>query len=57
MTIKELLKQLLDCDVNDDLYIHVITDGESTYYSTDGLENSMFEFRKNPTLATLKVKR
>ena len=56
MKVKELIKQLLDCDLEDDIYINIAdSKGEFCFYSVDGLENKHFEYRNSPTLATLKV--
>ena len=57
MTVKELITELLNhCDINDDVFINILgQDGEVVFYSVDGLENSLNEYRNKPTLATLGV--
>lgn len=56
MKVKELIKQLLDCDLEDDVYVNVPDFGGAfEFYFVDGLENKSFEYRGNPTLAVGKV--
>ena len=51
-TIREMIKALADCEPSDDLYVCIVNDeGMKTFYKIDGLENSIYEYRKNPTLA------
>ena len=62
MTVKELIKQLMDCDMNDEVYVAVNDESSDTYppiihYSIDGLENNLYEYRNKPTIATLKVEK
>ena len=57
MTVKELITELLNhCDIDDDVYVNIMGDnGQLVFYSVDGLENSLYEYRNKPTLATLGV--
>lgn len=57
MKVKDLIKELVNhCDMDDDIFINVEIENTTHYYSVDGLENSKFEYRGKPTLASLKVK-
>lgn len=57
MKVKELIKQLLDCDLEEDIYVNVPDyGGEFEFYFVDGLENKSCEYRNKPTLAVGKVK-
>lgn len=60
MRVKELIKQLLDCDLDDDVYIRIENYENdidcAEFYSIDGLEHSINEYKGNPTIATLKTK-
>lgn len=49
ITVKELIKALLDCDMADEVYVNVY-DGTSNYYAIDGLENFL-DYKRKPTLA------
>jgi hypothetical protein len=55
MTVKELIIALMDCDMDDDIYINILNGSDTEFYIVDGLENVLNEYRGNPTLATLGV--
>lgn len=56
MKIREFIKILMEQDIEDDLYINVPnSDGDPVYYVVDGLENHLFEYRKNPTISVCLV--
>ena len=57
MTVKELITELLNhCNIDDDVFINILgQDGEVVFYRVDGLENSLNEYRNQPTLSTLGV--